>query len=182
MRAFRHSDNGENDQAKSQKQDTDQVVRELAPGGDPGGGIKKRRENHEEDEVGVERDSWNSGNEAEQSSRDHEHDGVWDLKLPRQGSERHHEKQQQQENQFHRLDVTSHHRPGISVAGRLPCGKYKSAGLVWRGRPRPRLLTLECGGKYRISKSLAALDADATLARSKISICFIGAAIVEAGR
>ena len=159
MRAFRHSDNGENDQAKSQKQDTDQVVRELAPGGDPGGGIKKRRENHEEDEVGVKRDSWNSGNEAEQSSRDHQHDGVWDLKLPRQGSERHHEKQQQQENQFHRLDVASHHRPGSSVAGRLPCGKYKSAGFGVARAPSPAAFDPGCGRRCRISNPWQRCDA-----------------------
>ena len=45
------------------------------------------------------------GMKPEQSSGDHENNGIGNLKLSRQRSKRHHEEQQQQENQFHRLDV-----------------------------------------------------------------------------
>ena len=94
VRTLRYSDHSENDQAKSQQQNAEHVVGKFAPGCDPGGRVKKRRQDDEEDDVRIERDLRNSGNEPEQPSGDHENNGIGNLKLSGQRSKRHHEEQQ----------------------------------------------------------------------------------------
>ena len=152
-RTQRNPDHSEGDQAESQQKNADHVVGKFAPGCDPRGRIKKRRENDEEDEVGIQRDFRDSRNEAEQCSCNHENDGIGDLELSCQGSEGHDEEQEQQEYQFYGLDAASrHHGPGISFV-RLR-GKYK-AGWCGAGAPRLRRMRREAKARGH-SQGLAA--------------------------
>src|SRR5262249_49182692 len=66
LRRFGHAEYGEGDQTERQRKDADQVVGELTPGNLPRGGIKKWRQNHEKNDVRVQCDPRNPGDEAEQ--------------------------------------------------------------------------------------------------------------------
>src|SRR5205085_11818602 len=72
-------DDSEGDQSERQEEDTDEVVGEFRPRGQPGSTIKKRRQDDEEDDVRIEPDSWDSRNETEQQAPDYHDDGIWNL-------------------------------------------------------------------------------------------------------
>src|SRR5271156_2930582 len=94
------SDDGECYQAESEQRDVDDVVTEVAPGGVPGGSIEERRQDDEEDEVGVEGEVGDRGNEAEQQSAEDHDDGVRRSDLAGEYPKDHDEKEKQEKDVF----------------------------------------------------------------------------------
>lgn len=72
----RDPEDGEADQSKGEQQDADEVVVEIAPGGVSGGGVEQGREDGKEDEIRVEGNVGNTGDEAEEQSADDHDDQV----------------------------------------------------------------------------------------------------------
>jgi hypothetical protein len=64
----------------------------------PGAVVEERRKDDEENELGIERDLWNAGDETEEKAGDYQDDGIRRLQFVRKGGENHHEKQEQKEN------------------------------------------------------------------------------------
>jgi hypothetical protein len=70
------SKDGEGHEANGERGDAGEVVAEVAPGGDPRGGVKKWREDYEENQVGVERNSGDAGDKTNEESCNDEDYGV----------------------------------------------------------------------------------------------------------
>ncbi len=84
----------ESNQAKGEEQDAGDVVFEIAPGGEPCAGVEERRQNHQENYVGIHGDFGNLGNEAESEAGDDENDGVGNLNFAGQRGESDYEEEE----------------------------------------------------------------------------------------
>jgi hypothetical protein len=104
-----HAEHRETDQAESKQENADQVEFEIAPGSQPSRGVQKRGEHDEEDDVGIQRDFGNAGNEAEKQAGDNEHDGIRSLQFAREGGKDDDEKKQNQEDDFDCVDSAALH-------------------------------------------------------------------------
>ncbi len=104
---FGDSPNGEADETEGEKEDADDVVFEVAPTGEPCGGVEQRRKNDEEDDVGADGDVRDAGDEAEDESGDDEDDGVGDLDFTGEGGEDDDEEEQEKKDEFDGVDAVS---------------------------------------------------------------------------
>ena len=105
----RDARHGEADQADGQGGDADEVVRELAPGGDPGPGVEQGRQHHVEDDVGRERDPREARQEADGETGEDQDDGIGQPELARERREGDHGEEQDHEHQLRRLSPAALH-------------------------------------------------------------------------
>src|SRR5262249_711409 len=86
-RSVGHSEHRESDQSKSEKEHPHKIKRQLPPRGNPSGGKEQRRQDHEKDDIWIERYSRNSRNKAHQQPSDDEHNGIRSLQSSREFAE-----------------------------------------------------------------------------------------------
>ena len=103
--------NGESDQAEGQKKDADKVVAKVAPGSGPGSGIEQRRENNQEDKIGIKGDIRDAGNKSEQQSANDHDDRVWRSESSGEEPENNDKKQQKKKDEFDFPDSTHWAQP-----------------------------------------------------------------------
>ena len=104
-------ENGESHQPEGQKKDIDEVVAEVAPGGEPRGGVEKRRENDQEDQVGVEGNPGDARDETESQPSDDHDDRVRSSQFSSEESEDYYEKKQKKKHEFNGANLTHSTHP-----------------------------------------------------------------------
>src|SRR6185369_2219928 len=95
---------GETYETEGEEENADDVVFEVAPRGEPRGGIEERGKEDEEDDIGIHREVGCAGDEAKDQTGDHEDDWVGKFEFAGQGSKEDDEEQQQEEDNFDGVD------------------------------------------------------------------------------
>src|SRR4029077_8671488 len=115
----RYAQHRESDEAEGEKENADQIEFEVAPGGQPGGGVQQRRQYDEENNVGIQRDAGDAGNEAEEQAGDDQNDGIGRLEFACEGGEDDDEEKEEKENDFDRGDAAALHHVEVPKVARV---------------------------------------------------------------
>ena len=116
------------DQSECQQENAYQVVRELAPRGEPSGTVKKRWQDHEKDQIRAKFYLRDARNKAQQQSADDKHDRVRHGQFSRECPKRYNEQKQQQKYDLNAVNAVCQH----VVLGRskIPQYKYRNRSLI----------------------------------------------------
>ena len=117
-------------QSECEAGDAGEIVSEIAPASDERSLKQQGRQNHEENDIGIQLDVRAAGEKAEYQAADDEHDRIRRAEFLGDGSQRRHEHRYQQKNQFDAVDSCCSH-PGLAEL------KIPQAG-EWRANTKSR--------------------------------------------
>jgi hypothetical protein len=87
--------------------DAREVDFEITPRSEPRGGVEQRWKDGQENDFGIQRDSGNPRNKAEQQPRHHQHDGIRRAQPAGESGEQDDEHQQGQQDDFNCVDTAA---------------------------------------------------------------------------